>query len=47
MLKLFDKTFFKFVLGFFSIISLSFVFLYGVGYYYNKTANSAATTVER
>lgn len=47
MLKLFDKTFFKFVLGFFSIISLSFVFLYGVGYYYNQTTNSAGSALER
>gem|GEM_PF-4600191 len=45
MLKLFDKTFFRFVLGFFSIIALSFVMLYVVGSYYG-TADTEASLLE-
>ncbi len=44
MLKLFDKTFFKFLLGFTAILALSFAVLMVTGYYDMHRADTTAST---
>ena len=44
MLKLFDKTFFKFLFGFSLIIVISFVILMATNYYDTHKNNASAST---